>query len=108
VVDEGPKIKIEDIVIEGNKAFSERKIKSAMKLIKEAGPLTAFTSKDTYHELKLADDLTRIRLLYMENGYMRINVLDPVVEIKPTTIHRTLPFIKPTFPWGIPLPFSRR
>ncbi len=105
VVDEGPKIKIEEIVIEGNRAFSEGKVKSAMKLVKEVGPLTAITGKDTYHDLKLADDLTRIRLFYMENGYMRINVLDPIVETKPKTIHRTLPFIKPPFPWGIPLPF---
>lgn len=107
-VDEGPKIKIEDIDIQGNEVFSERKIKKAMKLIKEAGALTVFTGKDTYYDLKLADDITRIRMLYAENGYVRANVLDPEIETKPTTVYRTLPFIKPPFPWGIPIPFWRK
>ncbi len=79
-VNEGPKIRIEKISIEGNEVFSDSKVKKAMKLIKEAGPLTAFTSKDTYYDLKLADDLTRIRILYADNGYVRANVLDPIIH----------------------------
>src|SRR2546430_244087 len=107
-VDEGPKVRIEKINIEGNKVFSDRQVKKAMKLIKEAGPLTAFTSKDTYYDLKLADDLTRIRILYADNGYVRANVLDPVIETRKKTVFRTLPFIRPPFPWGIPLPFWKK
>src|SRR5438876_9180321 len=79
-----------------------------MKLIKEAGPLTVFTSTDTYFDLKLADDTTRIRMLYAEHGHVRANVLDPVVETKPQQLHRTLPFIRPPFPWGIPIPFWKK
>ena len=37
-IDEGPKIKIEKIDIEGNTVFSDRKVKRAMKLIKEVEP----------------------------------------------------------------------
>ena len=107
-VDEGPKIRIQKINIEGNKVFGDKEIKKAMKLIKEASPLTAFTSKDTYFDLKLADDLTRIRMLYAEHGYVRANILDPVVETKPHQVMRTLPFIRPPFPWGIPLPFWKK
>src|SRR5881296_2842882 len=107
-VNEGPKVRIEKINIEGNQVFSEAKVKKAMKLIKEAGALTAFTSKDTYYDLKLADDLTRIRILYAENGYVRANVLDPVIETKPKRVFRTLPFIRPPFPWGIPIPFWKK
>jgi len=107
-VDEGPKIRIQQIGIEGNKVFSDGQVKKAMKLIKEASPLTAFTSKDTYFDLKLADDITRIRMLYAEQGYVRANVLDPVVETKPKKLMRTLPFIRPPFPWGIPLPFWKK
>src|SRR6266568_2471639 len=107
-VNEGPKIRIEKISIEGNEVFSDSKVKKAMKLIKEAGPLTAFTSKDTYYDLKLADDLTRIRILYADNGYVRANVLDPIIETKPKKVFRTLPFIRPPFPWGIPMPFWKK
>ena len=97
-IDEGPKIKIEKINIEGNEVFSDRKVKRAMKLIKEASPITAFNSKDTYYDLKLADDITRIRMMYAEHGYVLANILDPIVETKLETVHRTLPFIKPPFP----------
>src|SRR5436190_18906776 len=39
-VNEGPKVRIEKISIEGNKVFSEKQIKASMKLIKESSPMT--------------------------------------------------------------------
>lgn len=107
-VDEGPKIRVEKIALDGNKVLSDRLLKKAMKWTKEAGPITAFTSKDTYFDLKLADDMNSIRMKYAEQGYVRANILDPVVEVKPKKVFRTLPFIRPPFPWGIPLPFWRK
>jgi outer membrane protein insertion porin family len=107
-IDEGEKVRIKEIDIEGNAHFTDREIKGAMKLIKETGPLTVFNGKDTYYDLKLQDDITRIRILLAERGYARANVLDPEVQLKSTTIHRTLPFIKPTFPWGIPIPLWKK
>src|SRR5215468_1235602 len=107
-IDEGPAIKIQKIKIEGNHVFTERQLKGAMKLIKETNPITIFTSKDTYYDLKLADDMTRIRIFYADHGYIRTNILDPVVEVKPTKAYRTLPLIKPPFPFGVPLPFWKK
>jgi outer membrane protein insertion porin family len=107
-VNEGPKVRIEKINIEGNKVFSDREIKKAMKLIKETGPLSSISGKDTYFDLKLADDITRMRMLYAEHGYVRANVLDPIVETKPHKVMRTLPFIRAPFPWGLPLPFWKK
>jgi outer membrane protein insertion porin family len=104
-VNEGSTVKIGKIDIEGNSALSDREVKNSMKLVKESGPLTLFTRNDTYNQLKLNDDITRIRMQYASKGYVRANVLEPVTEIKPKTIYRTLPFIKPGFPWGIPVPF---
>src|SRR5215813_729694 len=104
-VNEGPKVRIEKINIQGNKVFSDGEVKKAMKLIKETGPLTVFNSKDTYFDLKLADDITRIRMLYAEHGYVRANVLDPIVDTKPHKVMRTLPFVRPPFPFGMPIPF---
>src|SRR5262252_8582584 len=107
-VTEGPKVRIEKINIAGNKVFSDGQIKKSMKLIKEAGPMTVFNSKDTYFDLKLADDLTRIRMLYAEHGYVRANVLDPIVETKPHQVMRTLPFVRAPFPFGVPVPFWKK
>jgi len=47
----------EKINIQGNRVFSARQIKRSMKLVKEISPLTVLTSKDTYYDLKLADDI---------------------------------------------------
>ncbi|PYR95922.1 MAG: outer membrane protein assembly factor BamA, partial [Acidobacteria bacterium] len=107
-INEGPAIKVEKINIQGNKVFSDRQIKKAMKLVKETNPLTVFTSKDTYYDLKLADDITRIRIFYADHGYVRANVSDPIVETEPRMVYRTLPLIKPPLPYGIPLPFWKK
>ncbi len=108
VIDEGPKIKIAEINIIGNEAFSDGQVRGAMELLKEAGPIASFKGQDVYHELKMNDDITRIQMMLRENGYVRAVVLQPEVEIRPTKISRTLPFIKPSFPWGIPLPFWKK
>jgi outer membrane protein insertion porin family len=107
-INEGPAIKIQKITIQGNNVFTSRQIKGAMSLIKESNPITIFTSKDTYYDLKLADDMTRIKIFYADRGYIRTNILDPIVEVKPTTAYRTLPLIKPPFPFGVPLPFWKK
>ena len=108
VIDEGPKIKIEQIEILGNEAFTDSQIRGAMQLLKEAGPIASFKSQDVYHPLKMTDDISRIQMLFREHGYVRAVVLEPEVELRPHKISRTLPFIKPSFPWGIPLPFWKK
>jgi outer membrane protein insertion porin family len=107
-INEGPAIKIQKITIDGNHVFTSGQVKHAMSLIKETNPITIFTSKDTYYDLKLADDMTRIKIFYADRGYIRTNILDPIVEVKPTKAYRTLPLIKPPFPFGVPLPFWRK
>jgi outer membrane protein insertion porin family len=58
-INEGPKVKIEEIAFEGNVVFTDRALKKAMKLVKEAGALTGFTGKDAYHEGKLPSTSTK-------------------------------------------------
>ena len=108
VVKEGPKLKIEKIEIEGNEAFSDSELKNVMTLTKEVGPTTLLTRNDTYDSLKLNDDLSRIRMHYAGNGYIRANVQQSLFEIKPKTVYRTFPFFIPEFPLGIPLPFWKK
>jgi outer membrane protein insertion porin family len=108
VITEGPKVKIEEINFEGNKVFTDGALKKAMKLVKETGALTGFTGKDAYHEGKLAVDLREVSKLYAEKGYVRMNISNPEVEERAIKVYRTLPFIKPPFPWGIPIPFWKK
>src|SRR5262249_1663482 len=101
----GATLKIGKIDVEGNAALSDREVKNAMELVKESGSFTLFTGKDKYDRQKLNDDITRIRMQYALKGYVRANVMEPVTEVQQKTIYRTLPFVKPGFPWGIPVPF---
>lgn len=110
LVEEGPKIKIEEIRIEGNTVFTDAQIKAGMELVKETGPIASLKNQDLYHEEKLAYDvdLNIIENMYREQGYLRAVVDVPEVEVRPKLIFRTLPLIKPSFPWGIPLPFWKK
>ena len=104
-VTEGPKVKIDRIDFEGNMVLSDKALKKSMKLVKEAGWLTGFNGKDAYHEGKLAADLGNIDTLYGTIGYVHANISEPEIKETVVTVHRTLPFVKPPFPWGLPLPF---
>jgi outer membrane protein assembly factor BamA len=83
-----PKIRIQKIDIQGNHGLTTAQIKGAMKLIKEGSSSSAPPGTDTTNR-KLQDDLTRIRMLYAEHGYTRVNVFDPTIEVKKVEIGRT-------------------
>lgn len=80
-IDEGPRFRVADIEFEGNQVFSSDKLRSEMKLVKQAGFFTTFTSKDIYHKEKLQADLDRLRVLtYVDNGYLNARFGEPRVE----------------------------
>ncbi|HWP42464.1 MAG TPA: outer membrane protein assembly factor BamA [Blastocatellia bacterium] len=80
-IDEGPRFRVAEIEFEGNKVFSDDHLRSKMKLVKEVGLFTTFTSKDIYHKEKLQADLDRLRVLvYADNGYLRARFGEPRVE----------------------------
>ncbi len=84
-VEEGPKVKVGKIIIEGNKAFSSRKIIRAMRHSRPIAIPLGITYLNlfnkTYDGRKLAEDLeVGIRGLYQDNGYFKVLVKDPVTE----------------------------
>lgn len=107
-IEEGPKVKVEEIDFVGNEVFSEGDLEGAMELIKETGPIVSFMSKDLYHPGKMDYDLSLVNARYREFGYVRANIQEPIVETRPKQIYRTFPLIKPAFPWGIPIPFWKK
>lgn len=64
---EGIRMKIEKIIITGNKVFSAGKIKGAMKDTEEAG----WISGGSYDPAKVAADLESILKLYVSSGYAK-------------------------------------
>jgi outer membrane protein insertion porin family len=80
-VDEGPRFRVATVEFEGNKVYSSSHLRSQMKLVKELGLFTTFSSKDIYHKEKLETDLDRLRVLvYADNGYLKARFGEPRVE----------------------------
>src|SRR5262249_1570033 len=80
VVNEGSRVRIVKIAFEGNKVFSDRKLRKAMKLVKQSSLFTLFSSKDIYDKAKLDEDLQRVRISMGEKGYIRPRIGEPELE----------------------------
>jgi outer membrane protein insertion porin family len=100
-IDEGPKVKVGDINIEGNQVFSRRRIIRAMHNDRPYSIPLGFAfipvMSKTFDSDKLAEDEeVGIRNLYQSNGYFRV-----VVDTKDT---KTVDVNKPGIPGPIPIP----
>jgi len=79
-IEEGNKLKVEKIIFEGNKYFSDKKIKKAMET-SEKGFLSFFTSSGDLNEIEVKNDVIRIESLYKNNGFIDTKVSDPSIDI---------------------------
>src|SRR5579859_1940247 len=102
-VNEGPKVKVGKIDIQGNQVFSDLVVIRAMKNLHPLGVPHSILLENlfpkTYDSSKLEEDKERIRQFYQDKGYFTVRVLDHKV-----TIHDAggtgfrLPLIKPNKP----------
>jgi outer membrane protein insertion porin family len=79
-INEGKKILIREIRFEGNRAFTNKKLKKAMET-KEKWFLSWLTDAGTYKEDVLKNDANLIADLYYNNGYANVKVGEPKVEL---------------------------
>jgi outer membrane protein insertion porin family len=84
-INEGPKVKVGKIDIEGNKVFSDREVIRAMKNLKPIGIPHSILFESlfnrTYDATKLDEDAERIRMAYQAKGYFMAHVVDHEVKI---------------------------
>jgi outer membrane protein insertion porin family len=81
-IDEGTKIRIKEITIIGNKAISAGKVKGAMKTA--TWKIYSFiTSSGYYKKETMSADIEAIKDLYYNNGYIKVVVSDPEIELRP-------------------------
>ena len=81
-IEEGPQIKIKKIRIEGNKAISASRIKKVMET--KAWWLFSFiTSSGYYQKERMDSDIEKIRDLYLNNGYIKVAIGEPKIELTP-------------------------
>lgn len=79
-IEEGSKVRIKKITIEGNKAISAKKIKSVMET-KEWWFFSFVTSSGYYRKALMDSDVERIRNLYFNNGFIKAAVGEPKVQL---------------------------
>ncbi|MEO6724964.1 MAG: outer membrane protein assembly factor BamA [Blastocatellia bacterium] len=80
-IEEGPRVRVKSIEFTGDRdGFSQRRLRGAMKLVKESGLISTFTSKDIYFKEKLQDDLERVRFFLGSKGYLQAKIAEPQVE----------------------------
>lgn len=79
-VNEGEKILIKDIRLDGNKAFSDSKLKGIMET-KEKWFMSWLTGSGTYKEEVLKNDALVLADHYLNNGYINIKVGEPTVKL---------------------------
>ncbi len=79
-IDEGPKVKVGNIDIQGNSAFSDRIVIRAMKNLKPIGIPYSILFENlfarTYDSTKLDEDSERIRQFYQSKGYFTAKVIN--------------------------------
>ena len=79
-VDEGPKVKIKEVVFDGNEAFSDGKLRAQMKDNKAGGLLSFITGSTNYAPGKMPDDADKLTEFYQNKGYARAVVGSHQVE----------------------------
>jgi outer membrane protein insertion porin family len=69
LVDEGPKMRIAGVLMEGNTGFSDRRIRKLLKTKRRK-----WLVRGVYDEQVLTEDLERVRAFYRKHGYQDIDV----------------------------------
>ncbi len=85
-IEEGEKIRLSDVIITGNTAIPSDEIKDIMKN-QEHWIFSIFGSSGTLRSEDLKEDVETIRNLYYNQGYIQVQVNDPIIEERPLTEH---------------------
>ena len=80
-IDEGAKIKIGEIRFEGNKVFSDRTLRRALKKLKEKSLFHMWGKKLIWSKETWGEDSENLKKYYMNHGYKDIVVGEPKVEL---------------------------
>jgi outer membrane protein insertion porin family len=85
-VNEGPKVKVGAINIEGNKVFSDKVVRRAMRNLRPIGIPRSILFENifakAFDSTKLEEDKDRVRNFYQEKGYFTARALDHTVTMR--------------------------
>ena len=82
-ITEGPRARIKSVAFDGAKAIPEKKLRKAL-VAREYFWLTSwFDDSGIYKKDELANDVERLRQVYLDEGYLNVQVGTPTVELSP-------------------------
>ncbi len=85
-IEEGPKVKVGEIDIQGNSVFKDREVRAAMRNLRPIGiPHSIYLEglfAKTFDSTKLEEDKDRVRNYYQEKGYFTARALEHQVKIR--------------------------
>lgn len=79
-INEGPKVKVGEIVFEGRTKLRETTLFTAFKENKKHNIISWVTGKDNFKQNMLPEDLVNLRKKYQEYGYMEAVIGEPRIE----------------------------
>ena len=84
LINEGERVRVVEIQFEGNQVFSDGKLRSQMKYVKEAGLISRFKEQDILDREKLEFDLHKVDNYMRSKGYLQARHGEPrVVGVGP-------------------------
>src|SRR5258705_3722179 len=84
LINEGERVRVVEIQFEGNQVFSDGKLRSQMKYVREAGLITRFKGLDILDREKLEFDLRKVDNYMRSKGYLQARHGEPrVVGVGP-------------------------
>ncbi|MEM9291778.1 MAG: outer membrane protein assembly factor BamA [Acidobacteriota bacterium] len=81
-IDEGNRVRIEDIKFEGNTVYGDWRLRLAMNKTKQTNVLWRTIKRDIYNPAKLQEDLDSVRELYTKEGYKNVTLGEPIIEVR--------------------------
>ena len=79
-ITEGPRLKIKQVNFIGNEAFSQRRLRGEMET-KRRWMFSWLTGSGRFDEVKLQEDLDKLREFYAKNGYLDIHIAEADVVL---------------------------
>lgn len=89
-IEEGKKLMIKKISFQGNKVFKDKKLKKVIQT-REKNLFSLITQAGTYKKNVLEIDLKRLTVFYLDNGYIEVQVGEPLVTSNDKWIYITIP-----------------
>ncbi len=80
-VDRGPRVEVGDVVIEGNEAISDGRVRKQMQATREKR-WWRFWRKETFDPDAYADDLERVVAYYHEKGHFDARIVDDTLYVR--------------------------